>query len=108
MGLKEDEILKATKPAFGGVKAPRQWFESADAFLTHELAFVSHPLDRCVYLFERDGGQWIVDGTLGLHVDGFIGAGEGIKYLRDLSKDPSGACEQFQHRLHHLSSSPVI
>ena len=117
MGLKEDEILKATKPAFGDVRAPRQWFESADAFLVHEMAFVSHPLDRCVYLslreatvdddefmvFERDGGKWIVDGILGLHVDDFIGAGEGIKCLRDVSKDPSGACEKFQHRLYHLS-----
>ena len=117
MGLKEDEILKATKPAFGDARAPRQWSDSADSYLTQELYLMSHPLDRCVYLslrpataedeeflvFEKDEQKWIVDGLLGLRVDDFLGAGENIHCLRDLQMDPQGECSRFQHRLYHLS-----
>ena len=95
MGLKEHEILKATKPAFGDVRAPRQWFESADSYLRQDLQLINHPLDRCVYMslrkatvegedfltFEKDQERWVVDGILGLHVDDFLGAGEGIYAL---------------------------
>ena len=67
------------------LRAPRQWNETADRFLTQELGLVHHPLDRCLYLslraasaddpkflqFEKDKSWWIVDGALGLHVDDF-------------------------------------
>ena len=54
---------------------------------------IHHPLDRCIYLstraatkddpplqifYNKDNEALIVDGYLGLHVDDFIGAGEGI------------------------------
>ena len=117
MGLRSHEILKATKPAFGDVRAPRQWNETADRYLTQELGLVHHPLDRCLYLsiraasaddpeflqFEKDKGWWIVDGALGLHVDDFLGAGEQVFSLQDVQHDPAGAFDCFQHRLHQLS-----
>ena len=34
MGLKPDEVLRAVKPAFGDVRAPRQWNDSADKAMT--------------------------------------------------------------------------
>ena len=118
MGLRSHEILKATKPAFGDVRAPRQWFDTADKYLTSELQLMSHPLDRCLYLSLRKahrddeefltfqlGEEWyIVDGVLGLHVDDFIGAGEQVSALQDVKHDPAGQCDCFQHRMFHLSS----
>ena len=117
MGFKPHEILKATKPAFGDVRAPRQWNETADRSLTHELGLLRHPLDRCLYLslraataddpeflqFEKDKSWWIVDGALGLHVDDFLGAGEQVFSLKDVQRDPAGAFDCFEHRLHQLS-----
>lgn len=118
MGLKSYEILKATKPAFGDVRAPRQWFDTADAYLTKDLKLISHPLDRCLYMslrkayhgdeefltFEHEQGWWIVDGVVGLRVDDFIGAGEGVAALQDVKNDPAGLCECFQNRMFHLST----
>eukprot|EP00913_Durusdinium_trenchii_P017657 g16596.t1 len=117
MGLKSHEILKATKPAFGDVRAPRQWHETANDYLVNELGLVNHPLDRCLYLslrpavqedpnflvFESKGGYWIVDGALGLHVDDFLGAGEGVYSLKDVKTDAAGACDIFQNRVNLLS-----
>ena len=117
MGLKEHEILKATKPAFGDVRAPRQWNETANDYLINELGLVNHPLDRCLYLstrqataeddsfltFEKNGSWWIVDGVLGLHVDDFLGAGEGVESLNEIQEDYAGACEVFCQRVSLLS-----
>jgi chemotaxis protein histidine kinase CheA len=54
MGLRQDQLLKATKPQFGDVRAPRQWYGSADRTMVAELTFLRHPLDRCVYLSVRE------------------------------------------------------
>ena len=53
MDLKPWELLKGTKPAFGDVRAPRQWYESAKDFLINEAQFLQHPLDNCVFLSVR-------------------------------------------------------
>ena len=117
MGLKPHQILKATKPAFGDVRAPRQWYETADGVVTCELYLIRHPLDRCVFIsarlahagddefciFEREGQKWIVDGVLGLHVDDFIGAGEKVFSLDDLEGDYDGSFPTFRDRLCGLS-----
>ena len=100
MGLRDHQVLKATKPAFGDVRAPRQWYETADRYLVEELMMIHHPLDRCIYLstrpaqdnddpfrvFMKDGSRFIVDGFLGLHVDDFIGSGEGIYATSDINQ----------------------
>ena len=117
MDLKPHELLKATKPAFGDVRAPRQWFETADEFLIRDLLFLSHPLDRWVYLsvreavqedeefrcFWRDGKCYIVDGLLGLHVDDFIGCGEGVHRLEDIQAEMEEVRNSFKSRVQELA-----
>ena len=99
MNLRDHQVLKATKPAFGDVRAPRQWHSTADSFMVNECLFVHHPLDRCLYLslrkatkhdpefqkIQKDGDVFVVDGILGLHVDDYLGAGEGITRVGDVS-----------------------
>ena len=116
-GLKPWEILKATKPAFGDVRAPRQWHNTADAYLVNELKFVHHPLDRCLYLslraavpeddpfcvFEKDGIKMTVDGILGLHVDDFVGSGEHVHKTTDFLKKDIPEGDYFLSRLARLS-----
>ena len=120
MGLRDHQVLKATKPAFGDVRAPRQWYQTADHYLTEELLMVHHPLDRCIYLsvrtatkddnpfqvfYNKENEALIVDGYLGLHVDDFIGAGEGIQSPQDVqgfeATDEAPTC--FAARLRLLS-----
>lgn len=117
MGLRPNEILKATKPAFGDVRAPRQWYETADGVVTSDLKMVRHPLDRCIFLsvraaqhedddfcvFTQGGQQWILDGVLGLHVDDFLGAGEHVASLQDLEGEYDGSFSTFKDRLCGLS-----
>ena len=50
IGLKEHEVMMMTKPAFGDVRAPRQWNETADYALTKEVGLMKHELDGCVYV----------------------------------------------------------
>ena len=113
MGLKEYEILKATKPPFGDVRAPRQWYSSADRTMTEELQFLRHPLDRCVYLSIRDAQRSdepercfevrkrkvTVDGVLGLHVDDYIGGGENVHGEQDMEGEYDGQFLCFRDRL---------
>lgn len=84
--LKPWEVVKATKPAFGDVRAPRQWRDSADDVLQKSLGFAPHPLDACLYVSTREAAnkdgrfccfEWnkqvtIVGSVLGLHVSDFI------------------------------------
>ena len=69
-----------TKPAFGDVRAPRQWNETADHALTKEVGLWKHRLDGCIYLstrvatkedaefevFEHNGEMLVVDGVFQL------------------------------------------
>jgi hypothetical protein len=117
MGLKHYELLKATKPAFGDVRAPRQWNASADGVMINNMRFLRHPLDRCVYLSIREANQddeefacfnlggsvCTVDGVMGLHVDDYLGAGEGINSPHDLEGDYDGNFNCFRDRLCGLS-----
>lgn len=113
MGLKPDEVLRAVKPAFGDVRAPRQWNDSADKAMTQEIKMVRHPLDRCVYMSTRlatvDDEEFccyhcgeecrVVDGVLGLHVDDYIGGGENVFSASDLEGDYDGQFPCFRDRL---------
>ena len=119
MGLKHYELLKATKPAFGDVRAPRQWNASADGVMINNcnMKFLRHPLDRCVYLSIREANQddeefacfnfggsvCTVDDVMGLHVDDYLGAGEGINSPHDLEGDYDGSFNSFRDRLCGLS-----
>ena len=64
---------------------PRLWYDKAARDLC-QVGFVRHPLDRCVFMSFNGGdlpksvneGMERLDGILGLHVDDFIGGGEGM------------------------------
>ena len=116
VGLKEHEVMQMTKPAFGDVRAPRQWNETADAALTSEVGLLKHELDGCIYVsvrlptaedhkfkvFEMDGCDYVVDGLFGLHVDDIMACGEWVTRAED-AKAPEGdkpCC--FAERLHVL------
>ena len=89
MGLKPHQILKAVKPAFGDVRAPRQWYDTTDGEMSQKLKFFRHALDKCLYMsarvanaennpfciFQDNDIDVVVDGVLGLHFDNYIGAG---------------------------------
>ena len=117
MGLKPFQLLKATKPAFGDVRAPRQWNSSADGIMVNEVKFLRHPLDRCVYLnlrltcqedeeftcFHVGSEMFAVDGIMGLHVDDYLGAGEGMNGTGNLEGDYDGSFASFRDRFCGLS-----
>ena len=66
-----------TKPAFGDVRAPRQWNDTADMALIQDVALLKHELDGCIYIsvrlatesdhdftiFEMDGQSYAVKWT---------------------------------------------
>lgn len=86
VGLQEDEVMRMMKPAFGDVRAPRQWNETADRSLTQEVGMMKHQLDGCIYMSIRaattedeeylvsevNGQRVVVDGLMGLHVDDIV------------------------------------
>lgn len=109
--------MMMTKPAFGDVRAPRQWNETADRALTVEVGLLKRKLDGCIYIsvreanananddpfeiFEAAGKQMIVDGVLGLHVDDIIAAGEHIYNQDDIYKhEPKGEPTCYAERLY--------
>ena len=65
MGLQRGQLLRMCKPAFGDVRAPLQWYKSADRGMT-DAWFVKHFLDPCLYMSFRplengekdDFGTW--------------------------------------------------
>ena len=85
MNLAEDEVLTMSKSGFGDVRAPRLWYDKAARDLC-QIVFARHSLDRCVFLSFKGvdlpksvvEGMERLDGILGLHVDDFIGGGEGM------------------------------
>ena len=115
IGLKEHEVMMMTKPAFGDVRAPRQWNETADHALTKEVGLWKHRLDGCIYLstrlatkedaefevFEHNGVMMIVDGVFGLHVDDILAAGEGVTKAED-AYEPQGEPKCYAERLYVL------
>ncbi|CAE7764314.1 unnamed protein product [Symbiodinium sp. KB8] len=97
MGLKDFQILRIKKPAFGDVRAPRQWYTTADRVNQDELFFARHKLDKCLYMssrlakgndepfrvFNLKGAAMVVDGVIGIHVDDLLGGGENVNTKED-------------------------
>ena len=115
VGLQEDEVMRMMKPAFGDVRAPRQWNETADRSLTQEVGMMKHQLDGCIYMSVRaattedeeymvsevNGQRVVLDGLMGLHVDDIVVAGEGVYNPEDVT-EPSGVPSCFAERLYVL------
>ena len=94
IGLQDDEELEMLKTGFGDVRAPRLWNSRATRELT-DLQFRQHQLDKCIFMSFRDIDNktkldldsqnlstaeflLLLDGVTGLHVDDFLGGGEGV------------------------------
>ena len=115
LGLQEHQVMQMTKPAFGDVRAPKQWNDTADKAITKEVKFLKHPLDGCIYLstraaiqdddpfrvFNMNGTDSVVDGILGLHVDDIIAAGEYVCKPEDVI-EPNGEPQNFAERMYVL------
>ena len=69
--------------------------------MTSEAGFREHKMDSCLFMsfrplrhddaqwvkeiaFEMTSGPWVLDGIMGLHVDDFIGGGEGLEDIHQL------------------------
>ena len=88
--LRDHQIMRILKPAFGDLRAPRQWYTTADRVQREELNFYRHKLDnKCLYMSTRTardddpcrilnvkGAYLVVDGIIGAHVDDVTGGGE--------------------------------
>ena len=118
MGLQRGQLLRMCKPAFGDVRAPLQWYKPANRAMNTAL-FVKHFLDPCIYMsfrplrdgetddfgYEVDGQRLALDGILGLHVDDFVGGGEGVTCEQDLTpEDKSGPPDTFKKRVRALNT----
>ena len=115
MGLQEHQVMQMTKPAFGDVRAPRQWNETADRALIHEVKLWKHELDGCIYMsvrlavdgdppfevFEHEGNNYVVDGVFCIHVDDILTAGEGVRCKED-AREPHGEPTCYAERLYVL------
>jgi hypothetical protein len=84
--------MQVTKPAFGDVRAPRQWNDTTDKVLIQDVALLKHELDGCIYISvrlamesdhdftisEMNGQNYAVDGLFGIHVGDIMACGEGV------------------------------
>ena len=100
IGLRDDEIMRISKPASGDVRAPRQWYSTADLVDTDEMKLARQRLDKCLYLnvrkavggdekfrvFNRNGAAYVVDGICGIHVDDLVSGGEGVNSKADVEQ----------------------
>ena len=75
MGLKDNEVCKLEKGAYGLIDAPYQWYCAIREELVR-LGFGISPFDPCVFIL-RNPQTGSPDGIIGLHVDdGICGGNE--------------------------------
>ena len=72
LGKEQFPFMKLTKPVYGAVDAPREWFMEATRRLK-SCNFVVHPLDPCFFM--AFGKQKNLIGLVHLHVDDLLIAG---------------------------------
>ena len=75
MRLKENEICRLEKSAYGLIDAPFLWFKELDRIL-RQLSFVPSPFDPCVYLLYKENSK-TPSGVIGMHVDDGLCGGDG-------------------------------
>ena len=83
MKLKENEICRLEKSAYGLIDAPFLWFQELDRTL-RKLSFVPSPFDPCVYLLYKSGSE-TPSGIIGMHVDDGLCGGDGY-FMEQLNK----------------------
>ena len=91
INLKDDEILRILKPAFGDVRAPRQWYGTADRVPAGELSFLPHQLstrestekDDPFRIFNKKGAAMVVDGVIGMWTTSWVEKRTSIIYKKE-------------------------
>jgi len=127
MNLREDEVCKLDKSAYGLIDAPLLWFQTLKEELT-KLHFVPAPFDPCTYVLRHPETKELA-GILGIHVDDGIFGGDsffhhqisklekkypfGSKKSRsftftgiDLHQNPNGSIDLSQTK--YINSIPAI
>ena len=74
MGLKQNEVCRLVKSAYGLIDAPFLWFTELDKTL-RSLNFVPSPFDPCLYLLYKEQST-VPSGILGVHVDDGLCGGD--------------------------------
>eukprot|EP00435_Cladocopium_sp_Y103_P048285 s125_g14.t1 len=74
MNLKQTEICKLEKSAYGLIDAPYLWFQTLQEELI-SLNFTPCPFDPCVFILRHPEDQRL-SGVLGIHVDDGIHGGD--------------------------------
>ncbi len=115
--MKTGQVLLMKKPAFGDVRAPKLWNNRITNSMK-EKGWVQHALDPCLFLsygnfqegddereaFEKDGMYYVLGGIAGLHVDDFLGCGEGVKWPADVNvKGGNKRIDNYQARVRALA-----
>ena len=115
--MKTGQVLLMKKPAFGDVRAPKLWNNRITTSMKAK-GWLQHALDPCLFLsfrkfregddeheaFEKDGEYYTLDGIAGLHVDDFLGCGEGVKGKEDvISQRKVKKVDNYQSRVRALA-----
>ena len=79
MKLRENEVVKLLKGAYGRVDAPYLWFMELKKAL-EELQFIQSPFDPCLFVL-RNKANNRTEGMIGVHVDDGLCCGS--KYFQE-------------------------
>ena len=116
--MKPGQVLLMKKPAFGDVRAPKLWNNRITNSMK-DKGWIQHALDPCLFMsyrkfqegddeheaFEKDGEYYTIDGLAGLHVDDFLGCGEGVKWKKDVeSQGRIKNVHNYQSRVQSLAA----
>ena len=74
MKLKQNEVCRLVKSAYGLIDAPYLWFKELDGVL-QKLGFRPAPFDPCCYVLHHPQSQQL-SGVLGIHVDDGLCGGD--------------------------------
>ena len=75
MNLRQNEICRLKKSAYGLIDAPYLWYQTLNEELL-KLGFESAPFDPCLYILRRADGS--PRGALGIHVDDGLCGGDEV------------------------------
>ena len=114
MKLKENEICRLEKSAYGLIDAPFLWFQELDRTL-RKLSFVPSPFDPCVYLLYKKGSD-TPSGVIGMHVDDGLCGGdeyfaEKLTELEKVFSFGSKKCQNFVFtgiEMTHLPDKTIV
>ena len=86
MNMKDNEVCKLVKSAYGLIDAPYLWYTELDRNLK-ALNFIQSPFDPCLYILYRPNSSRI-SGILGVHVDDGLCGGDSFfeEQVRKLEK----------------------